>query len=133
MFSSFFSNSYHEKATTRVSICITFRRRYSQYTSGKFDNPKQLTIVNYDSTSPPMQAIILEGKYWKRKWKVITAEYKKWRRFNVNKALGSSITDTVSTTRHCHHQTELSYREMLLGPRVSREFKNRPGSSSTFI
>ncbi|CRK93053.1 CLUMA_CG006597, isoform A [Clunio marinus] len=43
------------------------------------------------------QAIILEGKYWKRKWKVITAEYKKWRRFNVNKALGtSSNLDTKS-------------------------------------
>lgn len=43
------------------------------------------------------QAIILEGKYWKRKWKVITAEYKKWRRYNVTKALGTSnILDTVS-------------------------------------
>lgn len=43
------------------------------------------------------QAIILEGKYWKRKWKVITAEYKKWRRYNVTRALGTSnILDTVS-------------------------------------
>ncbi|KAG5682669.1 hypothetical protein PVAND_012007 [Polypedilum vanderplanki] len=43
------------------------------------------------------QAIILEGKYWKRKWKVITAEYKKWRRYNVTKALGTSnILDTKS-------------------------------------
>lgn len=47
-----------------------------------------------------LQAIILEGKYWKRKCKVITAEYKKWRRFNVNKEKESSliISDTVSTS-----------------------------------
>ncbi|KAL7027841.1 hypothetical protein ACKWTF_005617 [Chironomus riparius] len=43
------------------------------------------------------QAIILEGKYWKRKWKVITAEYKKWRRYNVSKAFGAiSCLDTKS-------------------------------------
>ncbi|XP_050087695.1 homeotic protein female sterile isoform X2 [Anopheles aquasalis] len=43
------------------------------------------------------QAILLEGKYWKRKCNVIKAEYKKWRRFNVNKALGSTnIVDTTS-------------------------------------
>ncbi|XP_049529710.1 uncharacterized protein LOC125948076 isoform X1 [Anopheles darlingi] len=43
------------------------------------------------------QAILLEGKYWKRKCNVIKAEYKKWRRFNVNKALGATnIVDTTS-------------------------------------
>ncbi|XP_053695890.1 homeotic protein female sterile [Sabethes cyaneus] len=43
------------------------------------------------------QAILLEGKYWKRKCNVIKAEYKKWRRFYVNKALGATnITDTTS-------------------------------------
>lgn len=52
-----------------------------------------------DSREFIRQAIILEGKYWKRKWKVITAEYKKWRRFNVNKAFGSSNIDTVSRPR----------------------------------
>lgn len=41
------------------------------------------------------QAILLEGKYWKRKCNVIKAEYKKWRRFYVNKALGANnIVDT---------------------------------------
>lgn len=43
------------------------------------------------------QAILLEGKYWKRKCNVIKAEYKKWRRFYVNKALGANnIVDTTS-------------------------------------
>ncbi|XP_055638976.1 MLX-interacting protein isoform X2 [Toxorhynchites rutilus septentrionalis] len=46
-------------------------------------------------TSP--QAILLEGKYWKRKCNVIKAEYKKWRRFYVNRALGATnIIDTAS-------------------------------------
>lgn len=43
------------------------------------------------------QAILLEGKYWKRKCNVIKAEYKKWRRFYVNRALGTTnIVDTTS-------------------------------------
>lgn len=43
------------------------------------------------------QSILLEGKYWKRKCNVITAEYKKWRRFYVSKALGANnIVDTTS-------------------------------------
>ncbi|XP_058815980.1 MLX-interacting protein isoform X2 [Topomyia yanbarensis] len=43
------------------------------------------------------QAILLEGKYWKRKCNVIKAEYKKWRRFYVNKVLGATnIADTAS-------------------------------------
>uniref|UniRef100_A0A182YDG2 Uncharacterized protein n=1 Tax=Anopheles stephensi TaxID=30069 RepID=A0A182YDG2_ANOST len=42
------------------------------------------------SPSIPLQAILLEGKYWKRKCNVIKAEYKKWRRFNVNRALGAT-------------------------------------------
>lgn len=43
------------------------------------------------------QAILLEGKYWKRKCNVIKAEYKKWRRFYVNRALGATnIVDTAS-------------------------------------
>lgn len=43
------------------------------------------------------QAILLEGKYWKRKCNVIKAEYKKWRRFYVNRALGATnIVDTTS-------------------------------------
>lgn len=28
------------------------------------------------------QAVVLEGKYWKRRMDVVTAEYKKWRVFN---------------------------------------------------
>lgn len=41
------------------------------------------------------QAILLEGKYWKRKCNVIVNEYNRWRRYNVNKALPPCM-DTCS-------------------------------------
>nr|BAN21193.1 basic helix-loop-helix zip transcription factor [Riptortus pedestris] len=34
------------------------------------------------------EAIVLEGKYWKRKLHAVTAEYKKWRMFTHNQILG---------------------------------------------
>jgi hypothetical protein len=35
-----------------------------------------------------LQAVVLEGKYWKRKLATVTAEYKKWRMFYKNKIMG---------------------------------------------
>lgn len=40
-----------------------------------------------------LQAIVLEGKYWKRKLNAVTAEYKKWRMFYRNRLLGWGIKD----------------------------------------
>ena len=40
-----------------------------------------------------MQAVVLEGKYWKRKLAAVTAEYKKWRMFYRNKILGWTNKD----------------------------------------
>lgn len=34
------------------------------------------------------QAVVLEGKYWKRKLNAVTAEYKKWRMYSHNQILG---------------------------------------------
>jgi len=33
------------------------------------------------------KAVVLEGKYWKRRLESVTAEYKKWRRFYMEHAL----------------------------------------------
>ncbi|CAD1471883.1 unnamed protein product, partial [Heterotrigona itama] len=38
-------------------------------------------------------AVVLEGKYWKRKLAAVTAEYKKWRMFYRNKILGWTNKD----------------------------------------
>ncbi|RZC37508.1 HLH domain containing protein, partial [Asbolus verrucosus] len=40
-------------------------------------------------------AVVLEGKYWKRKLAAVTAEYKKWRMFYRNHGLGHSVRDDV--------------------------------------
>lgn len=45
------------------------------------------------------QAVVLEGKYWKRKLAAVTAEYKKWRMFYRNKILGWTNKDGTDIVR----------------------------------
>lgn len=57
------------------------------------------------------QAVVLEGKYWKRKLAAVTAEYKKWRMFYRNKILGWTNKDgmdmvsimTMIISRHIYY------------------------------
>lgn len=57
-----------------------------------------------DTHSKP-EAIVLEGKYWKRKVSNVTAEYKKWRMYFCKKgAYGKSGDDTLS------HPMDLDFR-----------------------
>lgn len=55
---------------------------------------KQSTLVcqfasplDVDTHNKP-EAVVLEGKYWKRKLAAVTAEYKKWRMYRRNRILG---------------------------------------------
>uniref|UniRef100_T1HBE5 BHLH domain-containing protein n=1 Tax=Rhodnius prolixus TaxID=13249 RepID=T1HBE5_RHOPR len=55
---------------------------------------KQKTLVcqfasplDVDTHKKP-EAVVLEGKYWKRKLNAVTAEYKKWRMYSHNQILG---------------------------------------------
>lgn len=52
--------------------------------------------LEVDTHNKP-EAVVLEGKYWKRKLEAVTAEYKKWRMFYRNQVLGHSkdVTDIV--------------------------------------
>lgn len=43
------------------------------------------------------QAVVLEGKYWKRDYNVISAEYKKWRRFYHRTIDPNNALEAVST------------------------------------
>ncbi|XP_063225432.1 MLX-interacting protein isoform X2 [Bacillus rossius redtenbacheri] len=43
--------------------------------------------LDVDTHNKP-EAVVLEGKYWKRKLAAVTAEYKKWRLFYRNRAMG---------------------------------------------
>ena len=52
--------------------------------------------LDVDIHSKP-EAVVLEGKYWKRQFDVIKAEYMKWRKFHRTRSLGNQcILDTVS-------------------------------------
>ncbi|CAL7947674.1 unnamed protein product [Xylocopa violacea] len=60
---------------------------------------KQNTLVcqfasplDVDTHNKP-EAVVLEGKYWKRKLAAVTAEYKKWRMFYRNRILGWTNKD----------------------------------------
>ncbi|XP_049830126.1 MLX-interacting protein [Schistocerca gregaria] len=60
---------------------------------------KQNTLVcqfasplDVDTHNKP-EAVVLEGKYWKRKLAAVTAEYKKWRMFYRNRLAGWSSKD----------------------------------------
>ncbi|XP_053988870.1 carbohydrate-responsive element-binding protein isoform X2 [Hylaeus volcanicus] len=48
--------------------------------------------LDVDTHNKP-EAVVLEGKYWKRKLAAVTAEYKKWRMFYRNKILGWTNKD----------------------------------------
>ncbi|KAK9681292.1 hypothetical protein QE152_g38421 [Popillia japonica] len=43
--------------------------------------------LDVDTHNKP-EAIVMEGKYWKRKLEAVTAEYKKWRMFYKNQSFG---------------------------------------------
>ncbi|CAG7635462.1 unnamed protein product, partial [Allacma fusca] len=60
---------------------------------------KQKTLVcqfasplDVDQHNKP-EAVVMEGKYWKRKLSTVAAEYKKWRLFYRNKIMGWTLKD----------------------------------------
>ncbi|RXG68401.1 MLX-interacting protein [Armadillidium vulgare] len=67
---------------------------------------KNMTICQFaldvDIHNRP-EAVVLEGKYWKRRLRAVTAEYKKWRLFYKNSLTGVSPmldqSDTFSGKR----------------------------------
>lgn len=53
--------------------------------------------LDVDTHNKP-EAVVLEGKYWKRKLAAVTAEYKKWRMFYRNQTFGHSRDTTDMLT-----------------------------------
>lgn len=64
------------------------------------------------------QAVVLEGKYWKRKLHAVTAEYKKWRMFHRHHSLlhqmSKDTQDTVSGTSDFEICFNLIPEEMII-------------------
>uniref|UniRef100_A0A224XIH4 Putative mlx interactor n=1 Tax=Panstrongylus lignarius TaxID=156445 RepID=A0A224XIH4_9HEMI len=59
----------------------------------QFINKKKTLVCQFASpldvdTHKKPEAVVLEGKYWKRKLNAVTAEYKKWRMYCHNQILG---------------------------------------------
>ncbi|KAK9504684.1 hypothetical protein O3M35_010958 [Rhynocoris fuscipes] len=59
----------------------------------QFINKKKTLVCQFASpldvdTHNKPEAVVLEGKYWKRKLHAVTAEYKKWRMYSHNQILG---------------------------------------------
>jgi len=53
-----------------------------------------------------VKAVVLEGKYWKRRLESVTAEYKKWRRFYMERALYALTNeDKLCMEEVCHCRT----------------------------
>ncbi|KAF5290929.1 hypothetical protein FQA39_LY14535 [Lamprigera yunnana] len=52
--------------------------------------------LDVDTHNKP-EAIVLEGKYWKRKLAAVTAEYKKWRMFYRTHVLGHALKESMDT------------------------------------
>ncbi|XP_018572257.1 MLX-interacting protein isoform X2 [Anoplophora glabripennis] len=52
--------------------------------------------LDVDTHNKP-EAVVLEGKYWKRKLAAVTAEYKRWRMFYRNNLLGHMARDATDT------------------------------------
>lgn len=70
----------------KISNLIFFDETEGQTPLGRDD-------VGVFITSLQLQAVVLEGKYWKRKLATVTAEYKKWRMFYKNKIMGWTAKD----------------------------------------
>ncbi|KAJ8970679.1 hypothetical protein NQ317_012361 [Molorchus minor] len=52
--------------------------------------------LDVDTHNKP-EAVVLEGKYWKRKLAAVTAEYKRWRMFYRNNLLGHATKDPADS------------------------------------
>lgn len=79
----------------------------------KVNKKRQLAVpykwgVSVTNFYPSRQAIVLEGKYWKRQLEAVTAEYKKWRIYYKNKISGRTTleSDAVSTYPALGHSLE---------------------------
>ena len=73
---------------------IIWREWHMQFIQGQSPIVCQFEPPISDKTHMKAEAIVLEGKYWKRRLESVTAEYKKWRVFYKNRF--SHLPDAMS-------------------------------------
>lgn len=79
-----------------LSLSRLFYVIFKLYISQQID-----TRVHFELFTFIFQAVVLEGKYWKRKLAAVTAEYKKWRLFYKHNSSGHAAKDSVETVTAC--------------------------------
>ncbi|XP_013388124.1 MLX-interacting protein isoform X4 [Lingula anatina] len=79
---------------------IIWREWHMQYVKGQFPVVCQFATPVSDDTHIRPEAVVLEGKYWKRKLEVVTAEYKKWRVFYKHRLKCRPPTSDIHLPSH---------------------------------
>ncbi|XP_023319397.1 carbohydrate-responsive element-binding protein [Trichogramma pretiosum] len=82
------------KDKIRLNNCI-WRCWHMQFIIKKSSLACQFASPLDVNTHDKPEAVVLEGKYWKRKLAAVTAEYKKWRMFYRNRIFGWPNRDGV--------------------------------------
>ncbi|BFZ18664.1 hypothetical protein BsWGS_21703 [Bradybaena similaris] len=76
-----------QKQRIRLNNLI-WREWHMQYIYGKLPIVCQFAVPLSDHIHSKPEAVVLEGKYWKRQLDTVTAEYKKWRRYFKDRIRG---------------------------------------------
>ncbi|KAK2179101.1 hypothetical protein NP493_514g02003 [Ridgeia piscesae] len=74
-----------------------------------------------DKTHSKPEAVVLEGKYWKRRLESVTTEYKKWRLFYRKRFQESAIAEEV-----CMLGKTAEFTPFCLDPRQYQQVHNAP-------
>lgn len=74
---------------------IIWREWHMQYIQGRHATICQFDPPISDKTHCKPEAVVLEGKYWKRRLESVTTEYKKWRLFYRKRFQESAIMEDV--------------------------------------
>ncbi|CAD5120904.1 DgyrCDS9457 [Dimorphilus gyrociliatus] len=80
---------------------IIWREWYMQYIQNRHPVICRFSAPIADETHAKPEAVVLEGKYWKRKLENVTAEYKKWRSYSMHqlKFKNNDLLDIFAHTR----------------------------------
>ncbi|CAG5124689.1 unnamed protein product, partial [Candidula unifasciata] len=111
-----------QKQRIRLNNLI-WREWHMQYIYGKNPMVCQFATPLSDHIHSKPEAVVLEGKYWKRQLDAVTAEYKKWRRY---------FRERVRQLPHFNFQENMALSEWELLERV-KDVTFIPHSSGSYV
>ncbi|KAH9524217.1 hypothetical protein Btru_053814 [Bulinus truncatus] len=87
-----------QKQRIRLNNLI-WREWHLQYICQRSPNVCQFACPLSDDIHSKPEAVVLEGKYWKRRLDTVTAEYKKWRRYFKERIRNQQNVNIQDTSR----------------------------------